>query len=411
MSKLDETKNILDLFMHCTGKTEVPPQWYKWACLSIVASSVGNRVFYQKFPWEHINPNMFVFLIGPSGLGKGQAINFAMQLRHNKQNLWYGDATNKGLKDHFSSMDGMQIPDHITPPWVTYVVQTELADSVGSGNLADAFIKSMTNWYNPTKTNFRERTRLHGEKEHPPPTLNWLAGTTVEWLQSCVTRDAMLSGFFGRVVGVYGDYDWSKRIYDPMAYQPKDYDEIIDYLCERIDNLTDIPPNTPMKMTRDARIIDEQWYNHRTPPRHEARPFFRREPDLAIKLAMILSLCRSQSLIIDEEDISEAHKLVMLARNDMLRIVAEATNSKSQLAMDAVLDLLKRKHPHFVKRSAIHRLVSRWGYDSSGMELVLRDLDERELIETRSRGGRKEYAYKPQNMINLRVVGDNNDAN
>lgn len=403
-NKIDQTTNILDLFMHCTGKSEVPPEWFLWSCLSVVAAAAADRVYFQKFPWEHIHPNLYVFLVGPSGAGKGQAINFAMQLRHSAMNLWYGEATHKGLKDKFSETRGEAPADGRPGPWVQYLVQTELADSVGTGTLADAFIKSMTNWYNPTKVDFQEVTRMHGEKGHPPPCLNWIAGTTPEWLRDCVSEQSMRSGFFGRVVGIPGDCNWNEPVYDPMEHQPPDYNEVMLYLCERMDAITMIPHGTPFTMSRHARQIDRDWYEGRTPPNDALKPFYRRMHDLALKLAMVLSLCRSQSLIIESSDITRAHELVTQARRDMPKIVEAAASDKFQLAAAAIMDML-RSRKSWVKRPTLARVASRYGLRSTDLDIVMRDLEDMDQVAMRAEKGVKMYRpNKRRRTVNLRAV-------
>lgn len=396
-NKLDETTNILDLYMHCTGKNEVPPQWHLWTCLSVIAAAVGNRVFYQKFAWEKLYPNMYIFLIGPSGAGKGQAIGFAMQLRHEAMNIFYGTATYKGLQDRFATDRGN---DNLPNYNITWVVHPELADAVGSGPLADSLIKAMTNWYNFSDVEFEEHTRMHGVKMYKPPVLNWLAGTTEEWLQECVTRSAMDSGFFGRVVGVPGEYDWENRVYNPMDHQPKDYQEIMTYLCQRIDALTRIPEGSEFMMTPAAKQADEDWYIGRPVPNGVLLPFFRREHDLCLKLSMLLSLCRAQTLSIEVEDISRAQDLVGFVRKGMPKVVQQATGSKLARGVASVQQILY-KNRTWIKRSHLLRKIQRWQLHAGDLTVILGELQQLDTVESRVRGNATYYRFKDPRKIDF----------
>lgn len=401
-NKLDQTTNILDLYMHCIGKSEVPMPWHLWSCLSLIAAAVGNRVFYRKFPWERIHPNMYIFLVGGSGAGKGQAIGFAMQLRHEMMNLWYGDATHKGLKDKFGETPRVG-EEHLPPSEVVYLVQTELADSVGTGPMADGFVKSMTNWYNPTTVNFQERTRMHGEKQHPPPCINWLAGTTPEWLGECVSESSMMSGFFGRVVGVKGEYDWNNRVHDPMAFQPPDYDDIMFYLCSRIDALTKIPPDSEFAISDKAYAIDEDWYMGRPAPSEALIPFFRREHDLCLKIAMLLSLCRSQTLRIEDKDILQAQDMVKIARQDMPFIVEEASSNRFGKARTVVLRYIQETNG-WRSKTELLRKVDKRRMKAAELNEILDELLALGFIETRQRGKKHEYRARAFGTIDLSIV-------
>ena len=81
--KLAETTNFIQRYMHYCGDTEVPESFNLWTCISLISSCVGKNVWIQKFqgrPDEVLYPNLYVFMIGPSSLGKDTAANVALGL-------------------------------------------------------------------------------------------------------------------------------------------------------------------------------------------------------------------------------------------------------------------------------------------------------------------------------------------
>lgn len=79
-SKLCETCNFFELYRHICGESEVPAIYHFWSAVSLIAATVEDRVWYQKFKHEALFPNLYVMLVGPSGLGKGMAISHLVRL-------------------------------------------------------------------------------------------------------------------------------------------------------------------------------------------------------------------------------------------------------------------------------------------------------------------------------------------
>lgn len=322
MTILHTERNLLKLYMYAAGKSEIPPQWHLWCCLTMIAAMVSNRVFYQVLPWQQLNPNLYSFLIGPSGLGKGAAINFALQFYNPAVHMRVGITTDKHLIDIMSSPS-----DAYPDPQNLLLIQPELGDSVRKGPLADAYIKFMTECYTPSTHGLEEGTRTHGEKSMPPPCINWICGTTTEWLSDCVDEKAMMSGFFGRVAGALGEYEWNNRVHDPAKFTPDDYQEVIGHIYSRMDDMLSLSGGFDIEA--DAYDYDEYWYMNRPIPSAGLEAFWKREHDLVLKLGMVFSLCDSIDMVIKLKHIEQAQDLVDDVRLSMPRIVRMSTSTRA----------------------------------------------------------------------------------
>ncbi len=80
MSKLDETLNFIKLYVHAQGRSEVPQKFHIWSCISLLAASVADRVYVRWLRSQPISPNLYVFLVAPSGIGKDVATNCVAEL-------------------------------------------------------------------------------------------------------------------------------------------------------------------------------------------------------------------------------------------------------------------------------------------------------------------------------------------
>lgn len=387
-----KTENILELYMYATGKSEVPPAWHKWCCLTMVAASLADRVWFENGPWQKLAPNLYTMLVGPSGLGKGMAIDFAMQFTSDIHNVIYGVATKHGLVDQITAeYDGSSL----VPPSKILLVQPELAEAVGTGNLADTFVKGMTSFYNPSTKAYEEKTRTHGLKQAKDKhCINWLSGSTQEWIGDCVSLEAMMSGFFGRTCTVPGFYKFDERVYE-IVKVPQ-YDEVVDYLKERFRELFIL--EGPFEMLPAAREEDENWYMNRPAPTPEMAPFWKRQHDLIKKLAMLLSACDHLDRTITRTHIVEAQKLAKEIESYMPIIMAKAMQDHKRQDNHKILAEIRRM-PRGIHRTNLSRFASKLGINAKQLDTILAELIEMEMIESFSRSRRTWYRGRADHVI------------
>jgi len=376
----------MDLYMYATGHSQIPSEWHRWCCLSVVASAVADRVYYKKFEWEKLSPNQYIFLVGDSASGKGGALSFAQQFIHPKMNAYTGSVTSKSMIDRMSKPSDDGMPDRSK----MLLIQPELADCIGEGPQAQAMVKAMTNWYNPSDRDYEESTRKHGDKILRPPCLNWLAGTTIEWLRETVNINAMRSGFFGRVAVAPGA-PTGERVYAP--YSPPEYHDVCDVIRQRLMYLTEYTGE--FTMTPAARAIDMEWYETRPDPDDEMKPFWRRQHDLNLKIAMTLSLCESMSLKIDEKHILKAQEMTDQSATMLPPIITKATSTQTSYKYDQVSRMIEQFSP--IKHSMLLRKVHRWHITADELHKIVAQLNEAGLIEIeRTMGGGRKYRWVKQ---------------
>src|ERR1035437_3810291 len=102
---LNETRNFLALYHHHCGTNEIPKQYHTWACLSLLAACAGDRLWFEKMPGDKLHANMYTILVGPSAIGKGEAIKRAakfLQPYTDRVNVFQGKATAPALIEEFS---------------------------------------------------------------------------------------------------------------------------------------------------------------------------------------------------------------------------------------------------------------------------------------------------------------------
>jgi len=279
----------------------------------MLAALAQDKFYYHKFKGSKTVPNLYVILVGPSGLGKDTAIGVGLDYIRPYRDLtrtFAGRLTHASFTDFLckprvplnanvrrSGMAGENLDTNFphTESAVAWVVTPELAQSISAGTKAAELIKLMTSVYTATSREFEEYTRQWGYHLAVSPCVNWLAGTTQEWLLKSVGQTDIKGGFASRVVWVIEDYNLPKLCGFP-AY-PGNFEEVKKYIEWRLFQIA-MDPGGEVKFSLEARLELDVWFNtwkanavlEGAEGDKNLLPLFVRGHDLAVKLSMLLRL-------------------------------------------------------------------------------------------------------------------------
>lgn len=326
--------SFLSTYMRYTGVSVAPPAFHRWSGLAAIAASVADRVWVDSHS-QQLAPNLYVFLIGPSGVGKGIAINTMMRVLDaaGVTRLYNGMLT----AQHLCDLLGGRQNKHLLPK-VTLVTE-ELSLSIGDKLLADRLLRLATKLYECTPYEFTEGTRTHGTVAFRGHCVNWLAGTTQEWLRDSVPRSAVEGGFFARVNPVVHNSGLS-RVSRPALDL-----SVFDGLVTQLQVYAGLQGE--MTLSPMADDIYWEWYEQRPLPSEPVmEPVWARVPIHILKLAMLLSLSDGPTMVIEERHITQARLLAeeslrhlpalieyvaLTPDTDGLRLVREAIRRAGEL--------------------------------------------------------------------------------
>lgn len=258
------TKSLIDLYVESRGVCEVPRQWFVWAALSGIAAAVGDRIKIQQGDGA-ITANLYVFLIGKSGSGKENAIKGISKMLHQIPiaNAYAGQTTAAALTDYLGrkTMHDFPVNEKV------FLITEELAYGVGGREQAEMLVRLMTDLYSQKGYASRQGTRKQGQVELQNPLANWLAGSTEGWLQMAISKEAIESGFWARVLGVRGRREVERRI--SRIVRPANYREMEDEMLRRMWELSTLGPEV-LKLSPEAERLQDEWYQNRVFPTDEA---------------------------------------------------------------------------------------------------------------------------------------------
>lgn len=392
--------NFLDRYLHAAGQSLVPARFHVWSCVSLVAAALADRVWFEKFPDDRMHPNLYVILIGGSGLGKGIAIKIATKfVAHGHEteiNPYQGKVSGAAFIDVIAPIaardeaGNVQLNPDIAP--VVYLITPELSMSLGEGKFADDFIKRMTALWEGGDYIYREDARTsQTHHAYRVPTVNWIGGSTEEWLHDSITRNAIVSGFFGRAIPVMETYDLDKRLTDPVF--PADRAETVEWLRERLRAITKLEGR--FELTNKAQDVRDSWLQQRPLPDEEAMlASWMRQDDLSLKVAMCLAACSGKDdYCIRSDELKHAIRLVQRAHTAIPVLIRTASRTQATAALDVVEQFIKLAER--ISHSALLKKVTHRGIHAKELKAHVDTLKEKKMISIeRVNGGGSVYVWR-----------------
>ena len=371
--------NFIERYIYSQGKSDVPSFFHRFVGISIVAATLQNTVWVELYKNSPLYPNLYTFLIGPSGVGKGRAISAGIGLLESAGLAEYcgllgGTLTSAALIDYLAGDRGI-IKSGTSR---AYLVHPELASSIKWGEHSDALVKRLTDLYTGDLSSYADGTRTKKFVSAGKPCINWLAGSTRKWLVTNLKSDAMAGGFMAR--GLFVEVGRKLERFFIPEY-PADYNEVMaelqQELAERIYNLVG-----PFVIDEEGMGFLREWYMNRPQPKsEEAQASWYRHRELALKIAIIFSACSNSSQIINMEHIYEA-----------ITLVEEVKTTESQLwefiaADGKTVELLfveeKIANAKVIDHPALVRFTSPRGITSRKLNEYLYILEQQGKVETK----------------------------
>ena len=340
--------SFVDRYLRYAGVSAAPQEFHRWCALQAIAATVMDRVWAES-AGEHLPPNLYVFLVGPSGAGKGVATTTLLRLLYaaNTTRIYSGMITAQHLCDLLDAKRKRE-------PRLLLVTE-ELSLSVGDKQLADRLIRLATALYTCSPYEFSEGTRTHGTVRFANQVICWNAGTTQEWLRDSIPRSAVEGGFFARVNCVV----YKGPIRRPVRAKPDL--TLLQGLCDDLQVLRGL--HGPMTFSKDADESYWDWFERRPPPAESIlEPVWMRVPIHVLKIATLLSLSDGPSMRIERDHLIEARKLAeALLRHlpSLIEYVAMTPDSDGiRYVRNAIYDTGRVTHNVLVRSMMRHGLTA-----------------------------------------------------
>lgn len=302
-------ESFIDEYVEFTLGHEATTRIHKWSIISVLAATMERRFWINRGHYI-LYPNLYVFIIGKSGLIKkststGIAVNLLRELdgiRMISERMTAASLIHQLAecgKDVF--IDGKK-----TKQSALFAYASEL--SVFLDDVFGSTTELLTTFYDciphDSSKPWIHRTVGGGEVRIYGPCLNILGASTKSWLRKCIPRSEMEGGFTSRCVFVV-----ENAAPNPIAWPTVTVENEARRL-RLVDDLKHIYSlSGEMKCSPKARDMFTIWYNthmrYAVPnnPDPAMSGYLARKGDLILKLGMIRSISCRDDLVVEEWDL------------------------------------------------------------------------------------------------------------
>lgn len=289
--------NWLDSLVSECSHVETPHSWLWWSFLSCVSAAAGNNYYLKSLKGDLIyKPNLYIMLLGESGLGKGFPVSRAKRLVSAAE-VTRVIAGRSSIQAIVQELSRAKPAGEGKPPMIDsrgYIINGELSTAI----IADPdSLTILTDLYdgnfNPEWTNL---LKGDGAEKLKDPYITALFGSSPAHFYDSIPQVNIDGGYIGRNLIVFEE----KRSHDVDLLDDegdeedkKEGDKFDDYVAPKfVPHLTAIQTRKGrLKPSQDARELFNTWRkNWRINQKPDKTGFLNRVPDHTLKVAMCLHL-------------------------------------------------------------------------------------------------------------------------
>lgn len=383
----------LDTYLSYTRFQQAPTLFHTWVGLSTLASALRRNVhifrgFYKLFP------NLYVAIVGPTGVTKTTAADIGVGLMLTSVNL--GTSVLQQIPD-ITVIQGKATSWYLLH-WFGGVSQSgkDCCCTIYSGEMKDLLsdlnktelVALLTSIFTCQDT-YDHHTKSGGQLTLKNICINLLACSTPEWLVTGTTVDEIAGGFTGRFVYVYSDAD-ERSVAFPEDFVTPDVLALKDDLVHDLYHISRIKGKFVITPQAKAEYII--WYNGRKSEWKDERlvGYYARKGDLVLKLSMLLSVSESDALVIDENILHTAWKLLTQVEEHMVDAFSGIVDDPALKYKDSVLSQIARAPGQTISRADLLR--KNWNkFDGVILDRIIANLTDARIIKCENKTGQIWY--------------------
>lgn len=312
-----------------------PEIYRRWAGITAIGACLEQKV-WLKPGHEPLYPNLYTLLVGPPATGKSVSIGLARGLLATIPDFPFAptSVTMAALVDALAQNKREYINDYTGKGATFYnsmmVIPDDLQVLMSTYDLS--LIAGLTTFYDVNHP-YRERRRTGDLRiEIKRPQLSILGGTTPSHLFGFIPEEAWSQGFTSRMILIYSDERHKENVrFNGVR---------LDYPPDLVNDLKSINSLIgEFTVDEGATKAFEDWVEAGKPPvpSHKRLEHYlgRRYPHL-LKLCMVSSADRGNSLVITVEDFNRALGWLVEAEHAMPRIFQDGPKTVESKIMDEV---------------------------------------------------------------------------
>jgi hypothetical protein len=381
----------IERLLQVTKESESPRKYYYWSGLTAIAAVVKNNVYLDKFYYK-LYPNIYVLLIGKSGIRKGPPVALAKALvtEVNNTRIITGRTSIQAV---ISELRTAKSPVDGGPPLtdaVGFLVSSEFASFIIQDQQALTILTDLYDGhYNTEWTNL---TKSSGSEKLKNPCITLIGASNEVHFKDAVPENALGGGFVARTFIIHADKKSGVNSLTERPVEIASPAELAKYLRE----LSKL--RGQFIWSRGGKEIYDAWYHEFSGAEYtDTTGTIERLHDHILKAAMLISLSRKTDLVLEDQDIREA----ILACQDFVpgarRVAMGGGKSISAPGTAVFLKELLSRADHNYEMSRTKMLQKHWSYfDAFELDKIAESLVSQKAIKVDFRlndHGKKEVWY------------------
>jgi len=304
---------ITDVMEEC-NHVETPKSWIWWSLCSAVSAAAGNNYKLITLKGNLVyKPNIYVLLLGDSGLGKGFGINLSKLLVQaaDVTRVIAGRSSIQAIVQELGTTRSRENGHHPFTDSRGFIVNGELSSAVITDPDSLTILTDLYDGhYNPEWTNL---LKGDGAKKLTEPYITTLFGSSQSHFYDKIPQANIEGGYIGRTLIIYEEkrFQHINLLDDTNTVDDRLKGYIVPTYSVHLKRIAS--SQSLMTANKFAKELFNSW---RLKWRNEQRPdktgFLNRVPDHVLKVSMCIALARygNELFEINEFDIEEAIKRV-----------------------------------------------------------------------------------------------------
>lgn len=372
--------NWIDQVVHSTAESESPARFQYWAAMAAISATVKRNVYLDRYYYK-LYPNIYVFIVGKSGLRKGNPVTLARTLVRdaNVTRLVAGRGSIQAILKDLGRA-------HSIPGGG---VMKDASAMVVSGELGALFVKDpdaltiLTDLYDTHAHDPEWKNSLKsGVDVLHKPCITLLGATNEEHFKDAVPPNQIGGGFMARTIVVLENQRRNiNDLLDPPLITP-DHKSLAYYLTELSKVSGVFAP-----LVGNAKELYRAWYKELSVEHtFDKTGTLERIGDTVLKVAMNLSLAESHELIIKEHHVKEAIQEVEICQPG-LKVVTMGAGSQTMAGQTALLlkEFLRKPENKMTRKQILNKF---WGeLDALDLDRIMETLIQSGAVNASNPGG------------------------
>lgn len=313
-------------YVEWTRQTEPPSVFHFFVAAVTIGAALGRNVFFDKGAYQ-VYPNLCVVIVAPTGrCRKTSACNLGTSLLLKVGATILADKTTPE-----ALVDAMKTTQNATG----LIYAPELAVFLGKQKYQEGMVPLLTALFDCPKE-WTAKTIGRGDTTLTNIALSALMCSTIDWIQTSISKDAFGGGFMSRFLFVVQE-STSRSFPLPPPLDP----EVRKSLIQRLVKIKATKGQFVFSPAADAWY--RAWYKSRAGSHGEKQyaGYYERKPDHIIRIAMIMKMAEMTDFVIDVPDLTAAERILHWIEIWLPSTFEEMTSSASGEDQQRILKQLR----------------------------------------------------------------------